>query len=146
MHEESLEESHSEKYLCDIISDKGTLDETRRQRKLKGCAYISEIRALVSFGHRNGILWTSEAWHNKTKKHIEELAAMDRSLLKYILKAHSKDQNEFLYLETGVLGIKQIKPSRRSFYLHTLLQRNNEELYNKNLKCTKENPLKGDLI
>ena len=51
----------------------------------------------------NGILCNSEAWHNITKKHIEELEVMDRSLLKYILNAHSKVQDEFLYLESGVL-------------------------------------------
>ena len=71
----------------------------------------------MPFGHRrvqvglmlrdamftNGILCNSEAWHNITKKNIEELEVMDRSLLKYILNAHSKVQDEFLYLESGVL-------------------------------------------
>ena len=42
------------------------------------------------------------------KKHIEEMEVMDRSLLKYIIKAHSKVQKEFIYLETGVLRIEQI--------------------------------------
>ena len=76
--DEILKESHSEKYLGDVISDRGNLDETIGQRKLKGYAYISEIRALLSdmpFGHRrvqvglmlrdamfaNGILCNSEA-------------------------------------------------------------------------------------
>ena len=114
----------------------------------------------MPFGHRrvhvglmlrdamfaNGILCNSEAWHNITKKHIEELEIMDRSLLKYILNAHSKVQNEFLYLETGVLGIKQIITSRRCLYLHTLLQRNDEELTKRIYIAQKKNPLKGDWI
>ena len=94
----------------------------------------------------NGILCNSEAWHNITKKHIEELEVMDRSLLRYILNAHSKVQNEFLYLETGVLGIKQIITSRKCLYLHTLLQRDDEELTKRIYNSQKNNPSKGDWI
>ena len=114
----------------------------------------------MPFGHRrvqvglmlrdamfaNGILCNSEAWHDIKKKHIEELEIMDRSLLKYILNAHSKVQNEFLYLETGVLGIKQIITSRRCLYLHTLLQRDNEELTKRIYNAQRNNPSKGDWI
>ena len=77
-----------------MISEKGNLDETIRQRKLKGYSNISEIRALMSdmpFGHRrvelgllvrdamfvNGILCNSEVWHFISKKHIEELEVLD---------------------------------------------------------------------
>ena len=163
IHEESLKESYAEKYLGDIICEKGTLDETIKQRKLKGYSYISEIRALLSdmpFGHRrvqvglmlrdamfaNGILCNAEAWHNISKKHIEDLEVMDRSLLKYILKSHSKVQNEFLYLETGALGIKEIIMSRRCLYLQTILKRDKEELTKKIYNAQKKNPLKGDWI
>ena len=75
----------------------------------------------MPFGHRrvqvglmlrdamfvNGILLNSEAWHGITKKHIEKLEVMDRSLLKYIVKAHSKVQNELIYLEMGILKINK---------------------------------------
>ena len=86
IHEDDFKDSPSEKYLGDVISGKGNLDETIRQRKLKGYSYIAEIRALLSympFGHRrvevglmlrdamfvNGILYYSEAWHSIKKKH-----------------------------------------------------------------------------
>ena len=104
-----MKEAHSEKYLGDTISENGKLDETIKDRKLKGYAYTSEIRALLSdmpFGHRRvevglmlrnamfvkGILTNSEAWHAITDKHIEDLEVMDRALLGYIFKAHSKVQ------------------------------------------------------
>ena len=48
IHKEKLKESQSKKYLGDVNSEKGTLDETIKQRKLKGYSYISEIRALLS--------------------------------------------------------------------------------------------------
>ena len=67
----------------------------------------------------------------RSSKHIEELEVMDRSLLKYIFNFHSKVQNYFLYLETGIVGIKQIITSRRCFYLHTQLKRDIEELTKK---------------
>ena len=105
VHEEVMKDSDSEKYLGDIISNKGTLDMTIKDRKLKGYSYISEIRALLSdmpFGHRrievglmlrdamfvNGILTNSEAWHSISDQNIEDLELMDRMLLRYILGAH----------------------------------------------------------
>ena len=69
---------------------------------------------------------------------------MDRSLLKYILHAHYKVQNKFLYLETGVFGIKEIITSRRCLYFYTILQRDNEELTRYNAQ--RNNPHKGDWI
>ena len=71
---------------------------------------------------------------------------MDRSLLKYILNGHSKVQNKFLFLETGVLGIKEIITSRRCLYFYTILQMDNEELTRKIYNAQRNNPLKGDWI
>ena len=90
----------------------------------------------MPFGHRraqvglmlrdamfaNGILCNSEAWHTITNKHIKGLEIVDRSLLKYILNAHSKVQNKCLYLETGALQIREIFMSRRCLYLQTILK------------------------
>jgi hypothetical protein len=163
IHEQKLQESKSEKYLGDYISEKGTLDDTIQQRTLKGYAYISEIRALLSdmpFGHRrvqvglmlrdamfvNGILLNSEAWHGITKKHIEKLEVMDRSLLKYIVKAHSKVQNEFIYLEMGILKIEQIISCRRMLYLQTILKREDKEITKRVYHAQKKSPSEGDWL
>ena len=125
VHNNEMKKSSSEKYLGDIINDKGTLDDTIRDRKLKGYSYLSEIRALLSdmpFGHRrieiglmlrdamfaNGILCNSEVWHSIKEKHIEELQVLDRMLLRYITGAHAKVQSEFLYLETGAIPLKEL--------------------------------------
>ena len=127
---------------------KGHFGWDHKTKKVKRFSYIAEIRTLLSdmpFGHRrvqvglmlrdamfaNGILCNSEAWHNITNKHIEELEVMDRSLLKYILNTHSKVQNEFLYLETGALQIREIIMSRRCLYLQTIIKRDNKELTRK---------------
>ena len=52
LHDKIMKDSNVEKYLGDIISSKGTLDETIRNRKLKGYSYISDIRALLGKGSK----------------------------------------------------------------------------------------------
>ena len=48
VHKEKIRDSDSEKYLGYIISNKGTLDNTMKDQKLKGYSYIAEIRVLLS--------------------------------------------------------------------------------------------------
>ena len=74
---------------------------------LRAYSYLSEIRALLTdmpFGKRriqiglmlrdamfvNGILFNSEAWHSIQLKHLEELEVIDRTLMRFIIGAHSK--------------------------------------------------------
>ena len=50
-----MKDPNSDKYLGDIISTKGALEETIKDRKNKGYSYNSKITALLSdmlFGHR----------------------------------------------------------------------------------------------
>ena len=163
VHGEQMKESQAEKYLGDVISDDGTLDETIKSRKLKGYSYISEIRALLSdmpFGHRrvevglilrdamfvNGILCNSEAWHAISEKHIEQFEVMDRSLMKSIIKAHPKVQNEFLFLETGAIPIREVITNRRLMYLQNILKSPKTEILWKVYEAQKQTPVKGDWV
>ena len=112
----------------------------------------------MPFGHRrvevglmlrdamfvNGVLTNSEAWHSITKKNIEDLEVMDRSLIRYIIGAHAKTQNEFLYLEIGALNIEQTIANRRLMYLQTILKRSDDEITKILFECQKNNPVKGD--
>ena len=158
-----MKDSDSEKYLGNIISTKGTLDRTIKDRKLKGYSYISEIRALLPdmpFGHRrievgimlrdamfvNGVLTNSEVWHSISEQNIEDLEVMDRMLLCYILGAHSKIQTEFLYLETGTTPLKKVISSRRIMYLQTILKRSDTEITKKVYEAQKSDPVKGDWL
>jgi hypothetical protein len=99
----------------------------------------------MPFGHRkvkvgimlrdamfvNGILCNSEAWHAILEKHKEQFKVMDKSLLKSIIKAHPKVQNEFLYLETGAIPIREVIKSRRMRYLQNILKRPSTEILKK---------------
>ena len=48
----------------------------------------------------NGIIFDSEAWHSIHPKNLEELEGIDRTLVRFIIGAHSKIPSEVLYLET----------------------------------------------
>ena len=94
----------------------------------------------------NGVLCNSEAWHAITEKDIEELEVLDRSLIKYIIGAHPKVHNEFLYLETGLMPLKYIILNRRLMYLHNILKRPEDDLIRKIYETQKINPNKGDFV
>ena len=91
-----------------------------------------------------GILTNSEVWHSITEKHIEDLQVMDIMLLKYITGAHAKVQSEFLYLETGVIPLKQIISSRRLMYLKNILNKTSGELVKRVYEEQKVKQVKGD--
>ena len=71
---------------------------------------------------------------------------LDRSLIKYIIGAHPKVHNEFLYLETGLMPLKYIILNRRLMYLHNILKRPEDDLIRKLYKTQQINPNKGDFV
>ena len=111
-----------------------------------GCRRVEVGLMLRNAMFVNGILCNSEVWHSISKKHVEELEVMNRSLLRYITGAHVKTQNEFLYLETGVLNIERIISNRRMMFFQTLLKRDDNEITKKVYICQKNNPVKGDWV
>ena len=134
VHENEMKESKKEKYLGDVINEKGTLSDTIENRIAKAWSYVSEIGAILSefpFGNKkiqvglmlreamflNGVLHSSEAWHGLTATQIAQIELVDHQLLRTILGAHSKTPTEFLYLETGTLPVKYVITSRRLNYL-----------------------------
>merc|ERR1712240_960249 len=92
----------------------------------------------------NAILYNSEAWHRLTEPEIRMLEEVDETLLRSLVKAHSKTPLEFLYLETGAIPIKFIISSRRIMYLHTILSRSRNELTRRVYNVQKEIETKGD--
>ena len=78
-----MKNTQKEKYLGDIISEKGTIKETIDNRISKAWSYVAEIGAILSefpFGNKkiqvglmlreamflNGVLHSSESWHIST--------------------------------------------------------------------------------
>ena len=120
-----MKKSENEKYIGDILSETGKINETIEDRKRKAFGIVSDIVAIleeVPFGPYhieaglvmrngmfvNGILTNAEIWHGATDKILETLEVVDEYLLRKILKAHSKTPKEALYLETGAIPIRCI--------------------------------------
>ena len=81
----------------------------------------------------NGVLTNSETWHFITKKNIEDLEVMDRSLIPYIMGAHEKTQNQFINKEIEALNIEQTKANQRFMYLQATLKRSDYEITKKSV-------------
>ena len=47
VHQEEMKSSQKEKYLGDIITNKGTIKATIEERKAKGYAAVAEIMAIL---------------------------------------------------------------------------------------------------
>ena len=92
----------------------------------------------------NGTMFNSEAWHNIMDKDIIPLEKVDEALLRQLLMGHSKMQLEALHLETNTLPIRYILKCRRIMYLHTILQRNPNEMVRKVYEAQKSDPSSGD--
>ena len=90
VHENTMKDAKSEKYLGDIINDTGNIQATITKRKERGTGIVAEILSIINeipLGkHRvdvalrlreamflNGILHNSEAWHGVTDAHIAHL-------------------------------------------------------------------------
>ena len=94
----------------------------------------------------NGILFNSEAWQGPETKHIIVLEKVDEALLRGILGAHPKIPLEALYLETRSIPIRFVVASRRILYLHTILQKDRNEMIQKIFEAQKIKPSPGDFI
>ena len=161
VHENEMKESQKEKYLGDIISDKGTVKETIENRIAKAWSYVSEIGAILTefpFGNKkiqvglmlreamflNGVLHSSEAWHGITTTQIAQIEIVDHHLMRTILSAQAKTPTEFLYLETGALPVKSVMSSRRLNYLKHVHMQAEHELIKRIFQAQRDDPKKGD--
>ena len=163
VHKEEMKQSNREKYLGDLVDISGKIRPNIDARQARGFGIVSNILAIIDeipLGHWrveaglrlrqamlvNGCLFNSEAWHGVTESDIKILEKVDESLLRGILKSHSKIPLEALYLETGSLPIKFIIASRRMMYLHSILQKNTEELVRRVYDVQKEDSSPGDFV
>ena len=69
----------------------------------------------------NGILTNSDVWYGLTGEEIDQLEALDRNLLRQILKTPLTTPSESLFLELGCIDIRTVIKARRLNYLHYLV-------------------------
>ena len=156
-----MKDSQKEKYLGDILNDKGNIKDTIENRIAKAWSYVSEIGAILNefpFGNKriqvglmlreamflNGVLHSCEAWHGVGATQIAQIELVDHHLMRTILDASSKIAIEFLYLETGALPVKYVIASRRLNYLKHIHMLEDHELVRRIYQAQRDDPRKGD--
>ena len=145
VHGSKISKVSHETYLGDVLSDDGKNTKNVKNRISKGIGIISRIMRIlesVTLGEHyfvtamllretvfvNGILTNVEVWYGLKESEIDEFEALDKMLLRKILKAPVSTPIESLYLELGCLDIETIIKSRRLNYLHYLVTREEKEM------------------
>ena len=158
-----IRESQKEKYLGDYLTQYANPKATMQDRKERGHGILSNMKAIledIPLGSRrfqigltlreswflNGTLYNSEVWCSYNKSDLKVLEVLDRKILRLILNSHSKSPSEILYLETGCLPIKDVITVRRLSYLHTILERSEDEIIKKVYLAQKKQPSEGDWV
>ena len=148
VHDSTMKTVTQATYLGDVLSEKGTIDETIEQRCQKAYGIISQITSMlssISLGcfhfdialvlreakFVNSIMTNSEVWHNVFQYHIETLEKLDLDLLRQVMKGHSKTAKEAYFLELGIYPLRFVLAKRRLMYLWHILHRDDSELIKK---------------
>lgn len=156
-----MRESKSEKYLVDIIQEKGGVKATLEDRCTRAKAATREIlsilnevplgKARVQMGLQlrdsmflNGILFNAEAWHNLSLGDYKKLEVCDNKLLRGILRVGPGTPTAFLHLETGTKPLRFTIRSRRLNYFRHIVTREPNEMIAKVYRAQLEAPNKGD--
>ena len=158
-----IKESEKEKYLGDYLTKHANPKSTIEDRKSKGYAILSELRAIlkdIPLGNKrfeigltlreawflNGTLFNSEVWCAYMKSDLQPLQIIDNKIMRLILGAHKSVPTELLYLETGTIPIINVITVRRLCYLQNILKRHKEEVIRRVYIAQKKNPIKGDWV
>ena len=147
------------RYLGDQVSNIWNNLYSKRWEKAQGysatvlamCTEISlgfQIYSTAKLLHMsifvNGSLTNMETWPHCTEKRIEAFERIEQILFRKILKAHSKTPIESIYLELGVVPIRFHLMKRRIMYLHTIIQRDDNEITKQLVLAQKSNSRAGD--
>ena len=148
-------------YLGDVIAADGSNTLNIKNRVSIGLGAISQIENMLSkitLGSHyfktaillreslflSKILPNSEAWYGLKKNEIEELEALDRMLIRSILKTLLSTPSEALQLELGLISISTLIKARRINFLHYLVTCKESEMIHKLFKAQWDYPIRND--
>ena len=161
--EVAMEDTTNEKYLGDIISEDGRNTLNIKARISKGRGIIKKILNILNcipFGKlfyqiaillRNSllvssVLCNSEAWFSLTKSDLNMIETIDLEFLRKILKAPMSTPKEILFLELGVLPLRELIKQRRLNFLFYIIQQKNDSIIKKVFESQVRNRTKKDWI
>ena len=162
VHSEQMRQTSKEKYLGDIISVKGNIDNIEKRRMIGNQAISDMLAVLREIGQgpfyvKTGLIFrdailkcklllNSEVWHCLTMQQVEMLEDLDKQFLRNILKSHSKVAIEILYFETGKFPYRYDIMMRRLMYLWKILTVDRNELIFRVFKSQCNSPHQGDWV
>ena len=149
------------KYLGDFITNKENSKQTIFERKTRGEAIFSEMRAILSeilqgkwrtkirlvlrqAWFIDGFFFDSEVWDGICEVDLHDLEVIDHQILKAVIGGQAKVKSYMLYLETAQIPIRNIMSARRLLYVHNILRRQNSKLVKYIYIAMKESPLKDN--
>ena len=160
-HGTKMLKSETQKYLGDVLTTSGKINENIMSRYNKGIGKVNKILGIlqeVSLGphyfkmallFRNSILLSSmlcsyKVLYGITNAHIEKLEQVDRIFFRKIFQVPNGTAIEAFYLETSTIPIRHILIGRRLLYLWDILSRNESELVRKAFESQKSFSVKND--
>ena len=158
-----MEESNEEKYLGDLISKDGKNIKNIKSRVNKGKMVIKRIMDVleaIPFGKlyfevaillRNSlfvssILCNSEVWFNLNQSDLNLIESVDLSLLRRILGAPKYTPKEMLYLELGLIPLREEIRKRRLNFLKYILDQDGDSILFKVFDQQCKNTTKNDWV
>ena len=140
-----MEQKCEERYLGDVISIDGRNIKNIKARIAKGTGIVRNIITIldgIPFGKHyfevgkilrnsllvSSVLFNAEAWYNLTSSELDLLETIDLSLLRKLLDAPRTTPKEMLFLEIGVVPLREIIRERRLGFLYYILNENPESM------------------
>ena len=163
VHGSEMLTSDREKYLGDILTTDGRIDQNITDRYNKGMGKTNEIMSMlqeVSFGPHyfqmailfresillSSMLGCSEVLYGITKTHIEKLEQADRVFFRRLFEVPNCTTIESFYLETSTIPIRFLLMKKRLFYYWDILQKDETELVKKVFSSQKSFSVKNDWV
>ena len=136
IHGKQMQKTEKEKYLGNILTSNGKLEQNIHDRYSKGIGIINEIMGTikeVSFGYHyfdigllfrnskliNGILCSIEALYGLKTTDIEKLEKCDHLFFRQLFRSGAGTPIESFYLATNTLPIRHVIIGRRLMFLWT---------------------------
>ena len=152
-----------EKYLGDLLSSSGKMDDNIQMRHDKGMGIINSIMSIlkeISFGEDyfeiammlrvsklvNGILFNLESLNNLSSTQINLIEECDKKLMRRIFDAEQGTPIEAFYLETSAWPLRHILMARKLMYYWTILHKNKSELVTQVFNAQQEFPTENSWI
>ena len=161
VHGKEMLTSDREKYLGDILTTDGSINQNIQERFNKGIGKVNEIISIlkeVSFGPHyfemaklfrnsiliNSMLCSSEALYGLNKSHLEKLEQVDRIFFRRLFEVPDSTAIEAFYIESFSIPIQFLLMSNRISFLWNILQKDENELVRKVYSSQKMFQVKND--